>query len=46
MKQQFGRTGCTPATCQADLNADTKVDSFDLLLMKKEFGSSGCPVAP
>jgi len=44
MKQEFNRTGCTPETCQADLNADGKVDSFDLLIMKVQFNKTGCPV--
>jgi len=44
MKQQFNRTGCTPATCQADLNVDGRVDSFDMLIMKVQFNETGCPV--
>jgi len=44
IKQEFNRTGCTPETCQADLNGDGKVDSFDLLIMKVQFGKIGCPV--
>jgi len=48
MKQEFGRTGCTPSTCKADIagpppgNPDGKVDSWDLLKMKQEFGRSDC----
>jgi len=52
MKQEFGRTGCTPSTCAADIagpppgDPDGKVDSWDLLQMKKEYGyiaSQCCP---
>jgi hypothetical protein len=44
MKLDYNRTDCATNPCSADINLDNKVNSGDLLIMKKQYNRSGCPV--